>query len=57
VEGLDGGAQFFHRDYITSSMLDVFIKETVPDLTGHRQQPTASIPLGVPDLWMARTQH
>jgi hypothetical protein len=38
-------------------MLDVFIKETVPDLTGHRQQPTASIPLGVPDLWMARTQH
>jgi WD40 repeat protein len=57
VEGLDGGAQFRNRDYITSTMLELFIKETVPDLTGGRQQATASIPIGIPDLWMARVVH
>jgi len=57
IEGLDGGAQFRNRDYITSTMLELFIKETVPDLTGGRQQATASIPIGIPDLWMARVRH
>lgn len=54
VDGLDNGAQFYHRNYLTSSMLDVFVKETVRDLTGSVQKPTASIPIGIPDLWLAR---
>ena len=57
IEGLDGGAQYRNRDYITSTMLELYVKETVPELTGGRQQATASMPIGVPDLRLARVKH
>jgi uncharacterized caspase-like protein len=57
VEGLDGGARSLNRDYITPSMLNPFIRNTVSDLTGGLQQATASIPQDFPDLWMARITH
>jgi WD40 repeat protein len=56
IEGLDGGAEFRNRDYITSTMLELYVKETVPDLTGGRQQATASMPIGIPDLRLAHVK-
>ena len=54
VEGLDGQAKYGNRDYITTTMLELYVKENVKDLTGGAQTATVGIPLGVPDLLMAR---
>jgi WD40 repeat protein len=54
VEGLDGQAKYGNRDYITTTMLELYVKENVKDLTGGGQTATVDIPLGVPDLLMAR---
>lgn len=54
IEGLQGAAQFQNWDYITASMLEVYVKERVKDLTANRQWPTVNMPLSVPDLLFAR---
>jgi uncharacterized caspase-like protein len=56
VEGINGAAEFRDRDYITTSMLQTFVKERVRDLTANRQTPTVNMPLAVPDLLLARVQ-
>jgi WD40 repeat protein len=53
VEGLKGAARYENLDYITSSMLETYIKVNVRRLTGGRQQATANMPIGVDDLLMA----
>jgi WD40 repeat protein len=53
TEGLDGAAKYGDRDYITASMLEVYLKESVKDLTGNQQTPTVNMPLSVPDLVLA----
>jgi hypothetical protein len=53
VEGLKGAARYENLDYITSSMLETYIKVNVRRLTGSRQQATANMPIGVDDLLMA----
>jgi WD40 repeat protein len=54
VEGLDGAAEYRKRSYITTSMLETYVKERVKDLTANRQTPTVNMPLAVPDLLLAR---
>ena len=54
VEGLGGNAKYGNRDYITTTMLELYVKETVKDLTGGLQTATVSMPLGIPDLLMAQ---
>ncbi len=54
VEGLDGAAEYRKRDYITSTMLETYVKERVKDLTASRQTPTVNMPLAVPDLLLAK---
>ncbi len=54
VEGLDGAAEYRKRTYITTSMLETYVKERVKDLTASRQTPTVNMPLAVPDLLLAR---
>jgi uncharacterized caspase-like protein len=55
VDGLDGGAAADKKHpTITTSMLESFIKRTVRDMTGGRQEPTALMPLNVSDLLVAR---
>ena len=56
VEGINGAAEYRNRDYITTSMLETYIKERVKDLTGNCQTPTVNMPLAVPDLLLARVQ-
>ena len=55
VEGLDGAAEYRKRNYITTSMLETYVKERVKDLTANRQTPTVNMPLAVPDILLART--
>ena len=54
VEGLDGAAEYQKRNYITTSMLETYVKERVKDLTANHQTPTVNMPLAVPDLLLAR---
>lgn len=56
VEGINGAAEFRDRDYITTSMLQTYVKERVRDLTASKQTPTVNMPLAVPDLLLARVQ-
>ncbi|WP_439544075.1 caspase family protein [Hyphomicrobium sp.] len=56
VEGINGAAEYRDRDYITTSMLQTYVKERVRDLTANRQTPTVNMPLAVPDLLLARVQ-
>jgi WD40 repeat protein len=57
VEGLDGAAEYHQRDYITTTMLEAYVKERVKDMTKNRQTPTANMPLAVADLLLARVTH
>jgi WD40 repeat protein len=54
VEGINGAAEYRKRDYITTSMLETYVKERVKDLTANKQTPTVNMPLAVPDLLLAR---
>lgn len=54
VDGLDGGADFMHRSYVTTSMLEVYVKERVKDLSGGAQTPTFNMPSAISDLLLAR---
>jgi uncharacterized caspase-like protein len=54
VEGINGAAEYRKRDYITTSMLETYVKERVKDLTANQQTPTVNMPLAVPDLLLAR---
>jgi len=56
VEGLDGAAEYRNRDYITTTMLEAYVKERVKDLTASHQTPTVNMPLAVPDLLLARVE-
>lgn len=53
LDGLGGQADFDHSGEITFSMLDRFITRRVHELTAHRQTPTATKPLTVPDFNLA----
>src|SRR5665213_2936037 len=55
VEGLDGEARYRNRDYVSTTMLELYVKDTVPDITGGFQKATASMPIGVADVMLART--
>jgi uncharacterized caspase-like protein len=57
VEGLDGAAEYAKRDYITTTMLEAYVKERVKDLTASRQTPTVNMPLAVPDLMLAHVKN
>ena len=54
VEGLDGAAEYRERDYISTTMLETYVKERVKDMTENRQTPTVNMPLAVADLLLAR---
>jgi hypothetical protein len=53
LDGLKGGARWGGHDYITSSMLETYIKVNVVRLTGGWQHATANMPIGVDDLLLS----
>jgi WD40 repeat protein len=53
VDGLLGRADYGGKGRITVNMLDLFISETVKDLTRGRQTPTTAKPQTVPDFPIA----
>jgi WD40 repeat protein len=56
VQGMVGGAQYEKdRDLITASMLQTYLIEHVPDLTGGMQTAMVGMPLTAPNLVLART--
>lgn len=56
VDGLGGRADYVGRGRITVNMLDLFISETVKELTHGRQTPTTAKPQTVPDFPVALTR-
>ena len=54
VEGFDGQWRDKDRDYVTTTMLAYHVKESIKDLTAGEQTATVELPIGVPDLLMAR---
>jgi WD40 repeat protein len=53
VDGLQGRADYAGKGRITVNMLDLFISETVKELTHGRQTPTTAKPQTVPDFPIA----
>ena len=53
VDGLQGRADYAGKGRITVNMLDLFISETVKELTRGRQTPTTAKPQTVPDFPIA----
>ncbi|MFN2598173.1 MAG: caspase family protein [Pyrinomonadaceae bacterium] len=56
VDGLGGRADYGGKGRITVNMLDLFISETVKELTHGRQTPTTAKPQTVPDFPVALTR-
>ncbi|MCA1818377.1 MAG: caspase family protein [Acidobacteria bacterium] len=56
VDGLQGHADYVGKGRITVNMLDLFISETVKELTHGRQTPTTAKPQTVPDFPVALTR-
>ena len=54
VEGFRDESQYDGRAYITVRILATYITERVRDLTAGEQHPSVNIPLGAPDLLVAR---
>jgi hypothetical protein len=54
VEGFNGDWRGRSRDDVTTTMLAYHVKESVKDLTAGEQTATVQLPIGVPDLLMAR---
>jgi len=54
IEGFDGEWRDHNRNYVTTTMLAYHVRESVKDLTAGAQTATVELPIGVPDLLMAR---